>query len=200
MYPSYVALTVNHPLLMAFVQFALLGTAGEVLSRRMRDPQAGFPFTGAKTLLKVLGWGLLGIYIKFMFTCATAGVGEMTSHGYLPAFLGSREGWRLVTNALTISVVLNVFLGPSMMILHRVMDNAMDRWLDGRHPGWEGMDRSLRTLLWLWIPLHTVTFCMPRDVRIGIAALLSMVLGLVMGAFARKAAAGTPPAVVEARR
>jgi hypothetical protein len=185
MFQSYVELSAAHPLLMAFVQFALLGTAGEVLARRLRGG-GGFPFSAGKTLCKVLGWGLLGIYIKYMFTAATAAVEAMTSHGYLPAALGSREGLALVGNALLLSVVLNVMFGPSMMILHRLADNAIDKALDGRSAGWEGLDKSLATLLWIWIPLHTVTFCMPRDVRIGIAALLSLVLGLVMGAFARR--------------
>lgn len=187
MFETYLQLSADHALALAFVQFAILGTLGEVLSLSIRQGRARFPFTPAKALLKILGWGLLGVYIKYMFSTAGAGLEAMVAHGYLPAFVGNREGtWNLLVNALALSTVLNVFLGPSMMILHRVMDNAMDRLLDGRDPGWQGLDRSIRTLIWLWIPLHTFTFTQARDVRIGIAAVLSLVLGVVMGAFGRR--------------
>lgn len=189
MFETYVELVVAHPLASAFVQFALLGTLGEALSGMLRARARRWPFGAAKTLLKALGWGLLGIYVKYMFTTATAGVEAMAAHGYLPTGLASRDGGWLLANAFAVSVVLNVLLGPSLMILHRLGDIAIDRWLDGRSPGFAGLDRSLRTLLWLWIPLHTVTFCMPRDLRIGVAALLSLVLGVVMGVCSRPAPA-----------
>lgn len=185
MLQTYIELSIAHPLLAAGLQFALLGTLGEGLSRALRARRWTWPFGLAKTLAKLFGWGLLGIYIKFMFTLATAGVEAMVSHGFLPAAAGSREGLALVLNAFTLSVVLNVFCGPSMILLHRLMDNAMDRGLDRRPAGWEGLASSLATLLWLWVPLHTITFCLPRDVRIGVAALLSLVLGVVLGALAR---------------
>jgi hypothetical protein len=182
---TYLELTAAHPLLAAFVQFALLGTLGEVLSRMLRARRRGFPFGPLRTLLKVCGWGLLGIYIKFMFTVAVAGLEAVAGHGYPPAALAAREGAGLWSNALALSVVLNVMLGPSMMSLHRLLDNAIDRALDGRSAGWQGLAGSIGTLVWIWIPLHTITFCTPSEVRIGIAAVLSLVLGLVMGAFAR---------------
>ncbi|MBM4060149.1 MAG: hypothetical protein FJ265_03495 [Planctomycetes bacterium] len=187
MFEAYVELSVAHPLWLAFVQFLLLGTLGEALSRMLRARSGRWPFRGRRLLLKALGWGLLGVYVKCMFTTAVAGVDAMVAQGYLPAAVASREGGWLVVNALAVSVVLNVLVGPSLMILHRLADHTIDRWLGGRSPGFAGLGASLATLLWLWIPLHTFTFCMPRDLRIGIAALWSLVLGVVMGACTRKA-------------
>lgn len=188
MWQAYLRVSTEHAFAAAFVQFLLLGTLGEVLSTMLRTGQRRYPFSFAKTALKALGWGLLGIYIKVIFASATAGVANLATHGYLPkSVLAPRGVGEVVLAAFVVSVLLNVALGPSMMILHRLTDNAIDRLLEGRSPGYAGLDRSLKTLLWLWIPLHTFTFTQARELRIGIAALLSLVLGLVLGWFNRPA-------------
>jgi hypothetical protein len=81
---------------------------------------------------------------------------------------------------------MNLMLGPSMVILHRLIDNAIDRTLRQPPLGWVGLAKGLQTLLWLWIPLHTLTFLQPAEVRIGMAAALSLVLGVVLGLAAKK--------------
>jgi hypothetical protein len=77
-------------------------------------------------------------------------------------------------------------LGPSMVIWHRLIDNAIDRTLRQPPLGWVGLAKGLQTLVWLWIPLHTLTFLQPAEVRIGMAAALSLVLGVVLGLAAKK--------------
>lgn len=179
MFERYVELSRAHPLLLAAVQFALLGTLGELLARLLR--QRAWPFGAAALLLKTGGWALLGVYVKFMFAIATAGVAALGEHGLLPL---AGDG---LPAALLLSAVLNVFLGPSLVLLHRLLDNGIAR-ATGGGGGWAGIGGSLATLLWLWIPLHTVTFCAPVELRIGLAALWSLLLGVVLGAFARRAA------------
>lgn len=182
MWASYLALVRDHPLAMAFGQFALLGTAGEVLSAKIRSGQAGFAMGPAKLALKALGWGLLGIYIKFMFVTAAAGVSGLVTYGALPQVVDTPG----LAAALTTSVLMNAMLGPSMVILHRLIDNAIDRALGLAPLGWAGLHKGLMTLLWLWIPLHTLTFLQAKEVRIGMAAALSLVLGVVLGLGAKK--------------
>jgi hypothetical protein len=60
------------------------------------------------------------------------------------------------------------------------------RWLNNRisgTSGWQHIDRSLRSLAWFWVPAHAVTFALPPDWRIGLAALWSVVLGLILGMY-----------------
>jgi len=171
----------DHLFLSAFVQFLLLGTVGEVLSVIVRTGERRYPFTVGKTLLKALGWGLLGIYVKGMFLAAGGGIAALAAKigVALPgpdAGLGAR-----IALAFATSTLMNLMLGPSMMLLHRIEDNAIDRLLGRPGIGWAGLDKSMATLVWLWIPLHTFTFTQAPEVRIGIAAALSMVLGIVMG-------------------
>ncbi|MBI5609992.1 MAG: hypothetical protein HY902_14050 [Deltaproteobacteria bacterium] len=177
MWQTYLDLVGRHPLLMAFGQFALLGTAGEVLSARLRSGSAPLRLGPPRLLLKVLGWGALGMYIKFMFVTAAAGVPALVGYGALPA-AWAEPG---LPNALATSTLMNVMLGPAMVLLHRVIDNAIDRALGHPPLGWAGLDKALATLGWLWIPLHTLTFLQPKEVRIGMAAALSLVLGAVLG-------------------
>jgi hypothetical protein len=40
------------------------------------------------------------------------------------------------------------------------------------------------TILWFWIPAHTITFCLPAEFRIIMAAGLSVCLGAIL-AFAK---------------
>ncbi len=178
----YLEFSAQHGYFAAFVQFGVLGLAGEVAAIWLRrDDGAGFPFGLPETGLKALGWGALGIYIKCMFVVASIGSEALMERGLLPPslFLGGFLGQ--LQRAFIMSAVLNLMLGPSMMILHRQIDRWVARALHGPDPGWAGIDRSLRTLIWLWIPLHTFTFVQVPLMRVGIAALLSLVLGVVMG-------------------
>lgn len=183
MWQSYVDVNIHHAFAAAFVQFMVLGTVGEIASVMVRTRRSQMPFGLRKLGLKALGWGLLGVYIKVLFVVAGAGLDALVAHGDLPPAFGEP---RSLPNALAVSTLLNVTLGPSMIILHRVIDNAIDRLLDSRPASWEGLQRSLATLLWLWIPLHTFTFTQARELRIGIAAVLSLLLGVVLGALARR--------------
>jgi hypothetical protein len=184
MWEAYLRVNAEHAFSAAFVQFFILGTAGEVLATMLRSGRHAFPFSATKLLLKALGWGALGLYIKVMFITATAGVGALAAAGYLPQEAMTPGS---ILSALTVSTLLNIMLGPSMMLLHRLTDNAIERLLDGAQPSFAGLERSMATLIWLWIPLHTFTFTQVKELRIGIAAILSLLLGVVMGAFGRRA-------------
>jgi len=190
MWDTYVNLTVAHPLPMAFVQFVLLGTLGEVASMMLRTGQRRYPFSARKTALKALTWGLLGLYIKLMFLTATAGVTAMAGHDLLPRELAAPAsfGARLAA-AFAAATLMNVMFGPSMMLLHRLADNGIDRLLGERPIGWAGLDKSMATLIWLWIPLQTFNFMQPQELRMGIAAFFSLLLGVIMGFFSRPRAA-----------
>ena len=160
-----------HPFLSAALQFALLGTLGEVLAASLKARRPALPCTFPQLLAKVLAWALLGLVIKAGFTGMKGFTRALLDHHLLPMFLGSGLGW-----AFSLSTLTNVFFGPQMMLFHRLEDNL----ILGRS-GFEGMMPAIRTLVWFWIPAHTLTFSLPPEFQVGLAALWSLALGLILG-------------------
>ncbi|MCM2266577.1 MAG: hypothetical protein NDI60_02245 [Elusimicrobiales bacterium] len=171
----YLALVKTHPILSAMAQFALLGTLGEVFSKWLAQRRVFSPFGTRGTLLRMAAWALLAVCIKYAFTGFVAFVEGLAGHGLLPQ-LGA------FGRAFAVSLAMNLQFGPFLVIVHRLLDNA----IDGR-PNWANLDKSLLSLLWFWVPAHTVTFLLPPDFRIGLAALWSLALGLLLGFYSRPA-------------
>lgn len=160
-----------NPLLSAAIQFGVLGTLGELLSFCLRKKRLALPCNLWQLLAKVAAWALLGIVIKYGFTGMKGFTSALLEHGLLPQFLAAGIGW-----AFAVSVLTNIFFGPQMMFFHRLEDNLiLWEW------NFKGMDVALKTLLWFWIPAHTVTFSLPAEWQVGLAALWSIALGLILG-------------------
>lgn len=174
-FETYAALVRAHPITSAMVQFALLGTLGELASRWVSARRLHWPFTARTAALKALGWAALAVCIKYAFSGFTAFVEGLVSHGLLPR-LGA------FGTALAVSVSMNLQFGPFLVIVHRLIDNAIDGTAN-----WARLDKALITLLWFWIPAHTATFLLPPDFRVGLAALWSLALGVLLGFYARPA-------------
>lgn len=169
---NYVLWVTQWPLLSAAVQFAILGTLGEVLSHSIRMKRAAIPCTPLQLLGKIVAWALLGVIIKYGFAGMKGFTRALVEHQLLPGFMGRGIGW-----ALGVSVFTNLLFGPQMMLFHRLEDNLI---LGTR--GFEGLTTAWWTLIWFWIPAHTVTFSLPRPYQIGLAAIWGVVLGLILGA------------------
>ncbi|MCE1229319.1 MAG: hypothetical protein LWX11_07525 [Firmicutes bacterium] len=168
---AYVAWVTAHPFLSAALQFALLGTLGEVLAASARARRFALPCTWAQLGAKALAWALLGLVIKYGFIGMKAFTQGLLDKGLLPAFLGHGVG-----KAFAVSVFTNVFFGPQMMLFHRLEDNLILG-----QKGFHGIEKAWWTLLWFWIPAHTLTFSLPVEFQIGLAALWGLVLGLILG-------------------
>ena len=160
-----------HPIFSAALQFALLGTLGELLAAGLRARRATLPCPLPQLLAKVLAWAVLGVVIKAGFVGMRGFTKALLEHGMLPEFMASGLGF-----AFALSTLTNLFFGPQMMLFHRLEDNLILR-----RQGYEGMDQALWTLLWFWIPAHTLTFALPVDFQIGLAAIWSVVLGVILG-------------------
>ncbi len=168
---GYVNWVTSHPLLSAALQFAVLGTLGEIISFCIRKRQLALPGGIMQIFGKVIAWALLGIIIKYGFTGMKGFTRALLDQRLLPGFMDAGFGW-----ALAVSVLTNLFFGPQMMFFHRLEDNLIDRrW------NMAGLTTAWWTLLWFWIPAHTVTFSLPAEYQIGLAAIWSLVLGLIMG-------------------
>ena len=76
---------------------------------------------------------------------------------------------------------MNLQFGPFLVIIHRILDNGVMRVKN-----WNNIDKSLLSLLWFWLPAHTVTFMLPTPFQIGLAAVWSVVLGLILGFYNSK--------------
>lgn len=168
---SYVTYVQAHPILAAVVQFGLLGTLGEIVAASLQRRRMALGCTFPQLLGKVAAWALLGVVIKYGFTGMRGFTEALLHKGLLPGFLATGVGFAFAMSTLT-----NVFFGPQMMAFHRLEDNLILR-----QSGFQGLERALRTLVWFWIPAHTVTFSLPLDYQIGLAALWSVVLGVIMG-------------------
>jgi hypothetical protein len=168
---SYIQWVRDHPMTSAAVQFGLLGTVGEIISCSIKAKRFALPGKGYQVAAKVLAWAVLGIVIKYGFAGMKGFTRALLDHQMLPSIFDSGVGW-----AFAVSVLTNVFFGPQMMLLHRLEDNLIS---------WErnlaGLTTAWWTLLWFWIPAHTVTFSLPTEYQIGLAALWSVVLGVILG-------------------
>ena len=174
--PAYRLWVQAHPLLSAALQFGLLGTLGELLAAGLRARRPALPCTLPELLAKVAAWALLGVVIKAGFVGMRGFTLALLDHHLLPAFLGSGVGLAFALSALT-----NLFFGPQMMLFHRLEDNLILR-----RRGFEGMGPALWTLLWFWVPAHTLTFSLPVDFQVGLAALWSVILGTILGTAASR--------------
>jgi len=172
----YIELVKSAPILTAMVQFAVLGTFGDIVARWLGERRLFMPFDARSVVLKMLEWAALAVCIKYAFVGFNGFADVLTGHGLLPE-LG------LFWHAFAVSAFMNLQFGPFLVIAHRLLDNA----IAGR-PNWANLDKGLLTLLWFWIPAHTVTFMLPRELQIGLAALWSVALGALLGFYNRRPA------------
>jgi hypothetical protein len=175
----YVSAVTNHPIYMAMIQFAILGTLGEFISKWIFAKKIFFPFTPAIAIWKMIEWAFLAVLIKAAFVGFAEGlVPALMNH--TPAFLPKAAQGSFLF-AFFVSSLINIQFGLTLVIGHRILDN-----LPLKVKNWKGIDKGLLCLLWFWIPAHTITFMLPKVYQIGLAALWSVALGLLLGLFNRK--------------
>ena len=166
---SYVELVKAYPLYTAMLQFAVLGTFGDIISKWMQQGKVFMPYKAQILILKMLEWAFLAIAIKYAFVCFQGFVDSLVSHQLLPE-LG------LFGRAFAVSVAMNLQFGLLLVMLHRFLDNAI-----AQQNNWKNIDKGMWSLIWFWIPAHTVTFMLDKPYQIGLAAIWSVVLGLILG-------------------
>jgi len=174
---TYVGFVKENPIASSAVQVALLGTLGELIGCKLRG--RGFmPFSPPQLALKVLVWAFLGVTFKYSFAGFFGFHEALVAKGLWPS-MGDGTLWR----ALSVSTFTNLLFGPVMMLFHRWTDN----WIEKAPMNWSTLQSAWKTLLWFWIPAHTVTFSLPAHFQVGLAALWAVALGVILGLFARKA-------------
>lgn len=184
----------THPYLMGFAKFAVLATAGELLAVRLAKKEWTLPsYVWARFLI----WGVIGVWITYMMKIFGAGVGALMANGLLPnpehALLGS------FVKAFFISATMNLSFGPTFMALHKCSDTYLDIRASGKGKitlanvihkvDWEKFASFtlLKTVPLFWIPAHTVTFMLPAEYQVAMAAALSVALGIILNLKRKKA-------------
>ena len=161
----------DNPFVMAMIKFAVLGTLGEIAAKLITKNK----LVPGKLLYSALVWAVLGALIKFIFAGYGCMVAGLTAKGYLP------EG--MIFSAFFTSFFMNAMFGPWMIVLHRVLDNLITGKIVVPT---EGLKGAMLTLLWFWLPAHTITFSLEPEWQITLAAIWSFVLGLILGIFNSK--------------
>ncbi len=173
----YINFVTNNPILSAVIQFAILGTFGEIISKWIIKKKTFMPFSLPVLIWKMIVWSILAVCIKYAFTGMRGYLTVLVEHNLLPDTFQTNKFIR----AFGLSFLTNAQFGLFLVIFHRILDNL---FLNEKN--WKGLDKAMLSLLWFWIPAHTVTFSLPRDYQIGLAAVWSVVLGIILGFFNRK--------------
>lgn len=185
----FIGVSHQHPLLMGFIKFFLLASLGELLGRRLALKR--WQFTGIFILERALIWGLFGFIFSFVFPLFGAGVEELNRQGLLFRFQDGKDN--LILMAFWKSFFINIIFAFPFMTLHKITDTLIDRrLLFSRWPFlaiWKDLDWDIHwkkvapTILWFWIPAHTITFSLPPEYRILLAAYLGIILGIILSFF-----------------
>ncbi len=175
----YVHAVKAHPIISSAIQVAILGMFGELLAGKIRLGKWYFFGPGPWRLIaKIIIWGFLGITFKYSFAGFFGFFDALVHKGFWPEF-GGNLYWR----AVSVSTFCNLLYGPMMMLFHRWTDN----WIEKKEMDWPSLQKAWKTLLWFWIPAHTITFSLPSHFQVGLAAVWAVALGIILGLFARKA-------------
>jgi hypothetical protein len=181
----FIELNHLHPLLMGFIKFFILATLGEVLGRRLALGK--WQFRGISLLQRAFVWGCFGYIFTFIFPLFSAGVEELNRQGLL---------YRFVPIPFWKSFFINIIFAFPFMTLHKITDTLIDqKMLFSKWPFlsiWKKLDWDTQwkkvapTILWFWIPAHTITFSLPSEYRILLAAFLGIILGIILSFFNAK--------------
>lgn len=132
------------------------------------------PYGVSIVLLKMLEWAIIAVTIKYAFIGFQGFVDSLISHHLLPEL--SNFG-----RAFTVSVTMNLQYGLFLVIFHRFLDNLIVK-----QNNWKNIDKGIFSLIWFWIPAHTITFMLDKPYQIGLAAIWSVVLGFILGYYNRE--------------
>ncbi len=181
----FVELTNTYPYMMGFVKFAIMATMGELLSIRIISGK------WEKTpgmVYKAVIWGIVGMLIVLMFGIFSFGVEGCIKSKLL--FAGN-EFFAPILSAFFISAIMNLTFAPVFMAAHRMTDTYIEMRTEGLKTSWSDIIDKIdwkdfirfvvgRIVPFFWIPMHTITFFLPSEYRVLMAAYLSIALGVIL--------------------
>ncbi len=176
------ALSGSHPFVMGFFKFAFLATAGEIIAGRMATGEWRLP---VRIVSRFVIWGIIGLWITYMMKIFSSGVAGLMLSGVLP---GSENSF---LRAFYTSATMNLSFGPTFMALHKCSDKYLELKSKKEKTDagsvvtaidWTGFAKFtlFKTVPIFWIPAHTVTFMLPAEYQVIMAAALSVALGIIL--------------------
>lgn len=175
--------TKAYPYIMGFLKFALLAMFGEMIKNRIKT---GFWHTDLFPV-RVITWGVFGMIMAFAFALFASGVQAAMG---TPLWFGGKEmnslGSKLIF-AVSTSFWMNLIFAYPMMLGHEWFNVVFaKRRLVGGTEFLGLIDKHAwgsfipKTILYFWLPAHTVTFLLPPEFRVLMGAFLSMALGFFL--------------------
>ena len=186
-----------HPYIMGFIKVSILATMGELLALRIATGNYMKP---VGMIYKFIVWGVLGMGFVIAFDLFANGVTGSMKKGLLPSGIPNTFSAKLLFAFFT-SSFMNIIFGPTFMTIHRLTDTYIDLG-EGKFNkirkvklkavtdkiDWHGFMSFVifKTIPIFWIPAHTITFLLPGEYRVLMAAFLSLALGIILASSRRK--------------
>jgi hypothetical protein len=199
----YWSFNAEFPYVMAYIKFFLLAPFGEMLGLRIR--KGVYLEKGFGLLPRAIVWGFLGISLKMAFDIFAHGAPAMLINMGMNIpedILLQPLSWKKVFVTFTIGATLNLFYAPVLMVTHKITDEHIKttggtlKGLFSKIKFGEHMANLNWKVQWdftfkkaipfFWIPAQTVNFLFPENVRILVAALYSIVLGVLLAIVSQK--------------
>ncbi|MBF0312172.1 MAG: hypothetical protein HQK52_02080 [Oligoflexia bacterium] len=176
----------DYPAFAGFLKFAILATLGEIIARLVTTGR--LTLRGIHLGERALAWGFIGYVLSFVIPIYSAGIDKLAALDRLILLPMAPE----LSLAFWKSFWINALFGLPLMIFHRVTDTFIDNRAFLRLGGWpfsqtliavdwKNICRKVApTLVWFWLPAHTITFMLSPEYRVFMAALLSICLGMIL--------------------
>jgi hypothetical protein len=175
-------LSSSSPYIMGFIKFALLATAGELIAEIIKNKTIVVP---CKIVWRFLIWGVIGVWITFMMKVFSTAVSTMMATGLL---VGKDSTF---LKAFFTSLIMNTTFGPTFMAVHKCSDKFLELRAKKENSSLlsviTGIDwhkfvsfTIFKTVPLFWVPMHTVTFLLPQEFQVMMAAGLSVALGVIL--------------------
>lgn len=202
LYGWYKSFNAEHGMVMSFLKFAILSTAGELLGLRL---SAGtYVRRGFGVWPRAVVWGILGMGINLAMIVFSNGVPVALEYcglqGAVAAMSGPAGALKVLV-ALCISIGMNGIFAPVFMTFHKITDThilacggslralatpiPMARIMTDLNWDTQWNFVFKKTIPFFWVPAHTITFLLPGEARVLFAALLGVVLGVLLAVAAR---------------
>lgn len=193
----------EHPYLMAWIKFFILAPVGEMLGLRIKS--GVYLEKGFGLIPRAVTWGFLGISLKMAFDIFSFGTPHMLINMGLdisPNILEEAFSMKKLLVTFSIGACLNLFYAPILMVTHKITDehikqydgsfSALYRKIEFGHHlvnmNWQAQwDFTFKKAIpFFWIPAQTINFLFPDELRILVAALYSIILGVLLALVNRK--------------
>ena len=139
--------------------------------------------------VRVIVWGFFGLIMTVAFALFANGVQAMMGTPLWfgePLMLSNSFGNRFIF-AISTSFWMNMLFAYPMMLGHEWFNAVLaKRGFVGGGEFLSGLNAHVwgsfipKTILYFWIPAHTVTFLLPAEFRVLMGALLSVALGFFL--------------------